>query len=604
MPLRAREINTKLKMGRNFIHQYTFTDPNANFSRERIMTIIKTIQQKYKAKGKHIRLQVSMPTSFGQTRSAKAFRENEEPVLVEDYEWENGNNVSFFNLFVWEVPQNNTFGSNENNDCLFKCLAEIYGVYSFPPFLKTDEQLKQKLRLKVRDKIPLTKIPEVEKLFKININIQDIYTSTSKYNKTIFLKSDDDHLTIIDNNGKNDKNSSLLKNITTRKQKPILIQEKKDCVITYNGVEVLEYCYDDYYKLNQDFNGDFVYIRTPLVETDDIIYDYNILIEENEKLKTATLGKINLEYSGWKIPNLVQKLIFKSHLGFNEPESLTPKEQEWINQAFMGGLIRHWADDKIYENAYHYDINSCYPSIISDQHFTFPVSQGTFKIIEELENIIPFGIYRCIIDAPFGSSFKTNPKNKYSHIELNLAREKNLNITLIQDGEANALLYSSGRANGSSYFKNVVDSLYDLKTRKFKLAKIILNTMWGALCSRNKIKKSTFSGELHLDESDNPVSIIEVNSKNHKIEYVKEGKYFKHNYARLGVFLTAKARCNLASIIDKYPDQILRCHTDSITSLVPLDVPISEKLGEWKLEGEGRCIIKKGRKIVFLDENP
>ncbi len=102
-----------------------------------------------------------------------------------------------------------------------------------------------------------------------------------------------------------------------------------------------------------------------------------------------------------------------------------------------------------------------------------------------------------------------------------------------------------------------------------------------------------------MDESDNIIHIQEINDF-HKVEYTKQGKYFKHNYACLGVFLTAKTRCNLAEIVDKYPNQILRCYTDSILSTVPLDIPISTKLGEWKLENSGKCIVKKNRKPNFI----
>ncbi len=52
------------------------------------------------------------------------------------------------------------------------------------------------------------------------------------------------------------------------------------------------------------------------------------------------------------------------HFRFNDPEEPTPKEQEWMHEAFMGGLIRLWADKEMYDNAYSYDINSSYPLYI------------------------------------------------------------------------------------------------------------------------------------------------------------------------------------------------------------------------------------------------
>jgi hypothetical protein len=33
---------------------------------------------------------------------------------------------------------------------------------------------------------------------------------------------------------------------------------------------------------------------------------------------------------------------------------------------------------------------------------------------------------------------------------------------------------------------------------------------------------------------------------------------------------------------------------------MPLDIPISNKLGEWKLENSGKCIVKRNRKPNFI----
>ncbi len=60
-----------------------------------------------------------------------------------------------------------------------------------------------------------------------------------------------------------------------------------------------------------------------------------------------------------------------------------------------------------------------------------------------------------------------------------------------------------------------------MKQKGFKLAKLILNTIWGALCKRNKIKRSTFHGQINLDESDNIIHIQKINNF-HKVEQNKE----------------------------------------------------------------------------------
>ncbi len=41
----------------------------------------------------------------------------------------NGDSVNFFDIYIWNAPRNENFGETENNDCLFKCLTELYGIY-------------------------------------------------------------------------------------------------------------------------------------------------------------------------------------------------------------------------------------------------------------------------------------------------------------------------------------------------------------------------------------------------------------------------------------------------------------------------------------------
>jgi len=413
MVIKTKNIDTKLKMGREFIKQISITtDDGSVFDRASLMKIIKGIQQKFIQKGKNVKMMVSMPTNFGQMRSAKSFSQTEDPLLVEDYEWENGDTVSYFSIYIWETPRNQNFGETENNDCLFKCLTELYGIYSFHPQLKTDAQLKKKLNLKETDKIPLKLIPTVEKLFGVNINIQNIFTSEGKYNKTANLECNDEHLTVIKNNGKNRKESSLLKNMSFGIKKLILVRENKNNVLTYDGEKELTMSWDEYnIEKQKSFKEKYTYATSPIQNDENSIQmDYNIYIEENEKIKTESKGKYNLEYAGWKIPNLVQQIIYNAHIGFDDPEEPTPKEQEWLSDSFMGGLIRLWADREKYDNAYLYDINSSYPVTLCDEYFTFPVKQVVFTKIYELLEVIQYGIYRCTIDAPFSSTLKTNKK--------------------------------------------------------------------------------------------------------------------------------------------------------------------------------------------------
>ena len=112
---------------------------------------------------------------------------NEEPNLVEDYEWEKSNS---FIIYGWNKSAP-VGGNNEKNDCLYQCIKQLVSIYRLPKGLKTDLDLKKALSLKPYDKIPLSLLPEVCQLYKININVSGDYSYTgfNKYSITCRLKA-------------------------------------------------------------------------------------------------------------------------------------------------------------------------------------------------------------------------------------------------------------------------------------------------------------------------------------------------------------------------------------------------------------------------------
>ena len=161
--------------------------------------------------------------------------------------------------------------------------------------------------------------------------------------------------------------------------------------------------------------------------------------------------------------------------------------------------------------------------------------------------------------------------------------------------ETNPLLYTKDRGNGATYFRQVVHMLYDLKT-KSKLAKLVLNSIWGALCQRYKIKTTT-SNQVNLNKGELLVEMKPMGEKLHKISYLKNGQYFKHSYSRIGCFLTASVRKQMAMIIEPYKEHVYKCHTDSILSDIELDnLTIGNNIGDFVLEQHGKVKIHHSTK--------
>jgi hypothetical protein len=241
-------------------------------------------------------------------------------------------------------------------------------------------------------------------------------------------------------------------------------------------------------------------------------------------------------------------------------------------------------------------VKSAYPSILCDETFSFPIRQGVFKTIDKLpENYLTYGIYRCYISRSNNEMidrlFRFNNTNYYTHADINSAIKLGLEVSLIQDRQANYLCYSEGLANGSKYFRQLCYSLYQLKGQSV-LAKKLLNLIWGSLCSRNKIKRTTFREDIIFNKGENILEIIPL-GEDYKVSYLNNGHYFKYPYARLGVFLTSTMRKKMMEYILPNNDNIYRCHTDSILSDIPLtNLPEKDWLGSFKLDKEGKCKIE------------
>lgn len=579
--------------------QRTFS--GKEFSKNEIKRLIESFQDKYK--NKNLTLMIGVNTPFG-FRNSKQFNIHEEPSLVDDYEWDTTNS---FIIYGWKT-NDSSGGCGINNDCLFQCLLQICGYYRLPKNLKTDVDLKFALKLKPSDKIPISYLGQVEKLFKININISGdyIYTSSCKYHQTIHLTLINEHYELVKDN---QKSKDLLKHIPRREQKLITVLKEPDNVKCYDGEKIFHLTYEDYHDRLYDFNGEYVYLEDLPLEKKDFIEDYHLFLEECEKLKELTHGKIDLAKSGYKVSNEALKCVHFSLLSFNEPQEMSLLEQEWYYRCFKGGLI-FCDNNKTIDYAYSYDKKSAYPCILSSDHFTFPVKEGEFKLIHELPDVLNYGIYRCIIkpsgDEHLDKLFRFNTKNYYTHYDIQLARTLKLEIKLIQDEQANALVYVKDRGNGSMYFRQIVHSLYDLKTQS-KLAKRILNAIWGALCQRNKIKITT-KNEVNLSNGQLLIEIKPIGNNRHKISYLNNGKFFKHKYARLGCFLTSAVRKHMADIIYPVREHVFKCHTDSILSDIKLhdnlqikNFLLGDRLGDFKLEKEGKCHIHhSSKKLEWL----
>lgn len=573
---------------------YTHKDLNKGFSKQEILEFVKKFKEG-RPNNLRVMLSLDIPVGF---RSGKAFNITQEPNFPDDYEWETAHS---FIIYFWdEKPTKGGDDEDELNDCLYKILGKIVSVYNFPKLVRSPAVFKQTLGLERDEKVPIELMSQVEDLLKININIigDHYFASRNLYKMNANISLIDGHYDV---NREIKQKTELLKGVTFREKRLIVYSRYEDHIECYDGEdEIYDMDFDDFYaEKNKTFKSDFSFIYND--EKMDLKEFYQYLMEETRILKELTFGRVDLSKSNYNFKTEALKIGNKCLKIFDEPEIITPMEQEWINNSFLGGIIFSKEQIEI-ENGFEYDKRSCYPSAMSDRNFTFPIKQGEFKQLTDLpKDFVQYGIYRCIIersgDEDVDKLFRFNKQNFYTHFDLTTARLLKLNIELIMDGEANTLLYTKNRLYGNKVFQGVLLDLFNIR-KKSKYAKKILNCVWGQLSSKKKIRK-TNRKPIRLNDDEDILEIRPQGDRVH-ITYAKKEQLFMYNYARLACFLTGKVRNQMATTMYPHRENIHKCHTDGFVSGVEIpELPISLNMGEWEMRC-GPLIINKNKKVVFV----
>ena len=476
------------------------------------------------------------------------------------------------------------FSVNDKNDCLFYALKQSDNVLPW----RTPITFKRFLQVGREDKINIDLIPKIEEKLRLSVRVSgDVnFCSGSEYPKTVHLKLIDGHYTLHKSKA---KAFQLLKKSLFKSKKPLelmIFKKVKDSyeIMTENK-EIQIIAKESFYNMTNE-------IKTKSKKY--CSYGVNsVNVETYEKLHKEIkdleeFGVYVLHYTN--IKNAVLAKLYYESLKRFEVEDLDPLESQFLDKALSGGIIHR--KPGTYENVKYYDINSQYPHILANTGLLFPTGKPEFKkLIEFYGDFIPFGVYRAVINKgqetnPFLFRLKTT--HYYTHYEIIRARELNYTIELIQDGQANAMLYNGqSRAPAKAIFKNYVQKFYNIKKEsKNSIAKTFLNLIWGALTQRHKTYKTLQkSGDtnLHITHSINKEKMLMV-------EQYKNDKLFKYPYARLGIFLTAYGRCMISRTVEPIIEDVLRVHTDGFLIRGGVELPTGDKMGQLKLEYQKQTI--------------
>jgi len=298
-------------------------------------------------------------------------------------------NIKSFYMFI-KLGNKAQGGNDKHNDCLYNCLEKY--IFDLERYFKSPADLKKFLKLNRDDKIPvscLDKIEEKLKTYQINVRGEYIRSSTVKTHKQINLILSNEHFEVEKSNKR-----SLTPYIKFNEKKPLLYDK-----LTFEGFDgVKKWILTKKEKNSIIYNHNSEYILINREEQRDennnviqitIEEEYKELIDIIEELKRETKGLINLYKTGsYKYAALDLFDRFNKHLN---AEDILQDEAYWINQSSFSALI--WAEE--YEGEmYKYDMVSYYSYLITLFTNRFPLKRGDFNIIDDLSEILEFGIYR------------------------------------------------------------------------------------------------------------------------------------------------------------------------------------------------------------------
>lgn len=336
-------------------------------------------------------------------------------------------------------------------------------------------------------------------------------------------------------------------------------------------------------------------------------------LQETQKLGLS----IDLALHDWSYRKTALWLFERLSIGISANESLDPLEAQWISKSMMGGLI--WAKNDWKGFGRQYDETSLYPSI-QQSALTFPIGAGEFETLCDFTDHRGYALYGIFRAKIFDNNllFRKNKKNIYTHIDLSRAKALNLQVSLIQDGKPNALIYKKEtRIQGGIIFGEYVHFLFKVKNQggiAGRVAKKILNTLWGALCQRKRTYKTLSSDngesfsfpEGHVLDSIIPIRQSNRENEQWKFQFTNPGNPFKGEYPRIAPFLLAQGRKIISEVIQPYADKVRRIHTDGFileesqdTPLINCDESASKTLKSLKFERAGECYVKNANQVVW-----
>ena len=550
--------------------------------------------------------------------------------IIYNFEQEYGTEVEqtckTFVIYDAKIPKAKGGVDDTHNDCLFRSIIRglNYNYDLLPTEINTSKKLKEYLKLSRNAKVPLEKVKDIVSLLaekEISIQIigdHRLETEEQQININIELHNEHYNLKLENMTYIEELRDQMIKGVDKSKYNRQVYSyfedKEKNKMFTYNGAIIEEFDYTPKIRNQLLYNFKNFMIKAESNDINEMKTKRDYILNQSQLLLSKTKGKINLlKYRNVKCCALDYFIECYQKLNI-EVDSIDELEARWLYEYYHyggGGFVYH----EDYEGEFiSIDECSAYPSTYLSTMLT-PIKKPTFKTLKQsdlktyIENgkeciSFTYGMYRCKVsyDETKNKLFKWKFKHdKYTHMDLRRAQELGLTVTLIEDGEVNAMQYSK-----ESLFKSdtilgeTIRSLTKLKLDGVTIAKELVNSLSGAMSQINKKHKlATDKVKQNVDDFDNMVPSRLVS--NVLIMSINTDKIFKYPFARQTIYCINKWKNRLSELCEPVVDNIIRICTDSITlknyneESVKKTFKIGKDLKTFKIEMEGRCKIENNR---------
>ena len=468
--------------------------------------------------------------------------------------------------------------NDEKNDCLWKALKKALGSH----LTIMPSTLKKHLKLSRNSLIDYKHIPKIEDKVKANINVVGDYElkSTKNYPHNCYVKLQANHYSYKPNH----KIFDVLYSQPTAKTLLVYENHDENHFNCFDGVDfklvkktdLNNYCREHKYSCLK--RTKFKYEKS--ITINKIFYD---LIRAGEALKLSSGGLIDVKLNGYDYVKCAKNL-FYNYCKSIEFETITKKEEDFLRQSKMCGMMFVEKNKKAHMKCY--DFNQFYPFLLTRRNkYKLPTGQPEIVELNELPDILSFGLYKCKIDIPKNNKFMICNKNDvYTHYDLKVARDCNYKITLLK-GE-NACLYKTKRMYPNKLFEEYMNLLLKCKNDKTKtFVKPLMNCLWGSLSQKNwqihDLRKPLVLNDLKQVR-------IRVNANRQRVvaDVIRKNT-FKYPHARIASFITSVGRYVMYNTIKPFHEKVYRIHTDGFYCDSDVILETGTEMGQLKIEMEG-----------------